>query len=220
MINILHNKLNYLTLLQMTNTDAYDKLTSKKRQRNSNLDLDLDADNIHTHFKNAFLSTSIPIITNDMNENKRIYVKYARVSTKIQMNNDSITSQLNDISTYLNNKNIDESQQYIISEYDSAWSNIPMILKMMLLYLKNITICFAEYSRFNRHVDIFIQQIKPLLIKNNIKLLFISDEKLFHFNTENVELNCLKLIDKLIPCQMESEYKSIRMKKFKRRKHS
>ena len=207
------NKTTFLKLLRLTNVSSFHDLISKKRG------LELDKD----HFVNVLSLTKIDIVkmrknqSTELNTNEHIYIKYARVSTKTQLDNNSITAQLNSMSTYLQNKNINELNQYKLTEYSSAWSKIPSILNIIITNLKNVTICFAEYDRFNRQVSQFLQKIKPLLIINNIKLLFVSDGKTYHFNTYNAELHCLELMAKLIPCQLNSELKSINMKKIKKR---
>lgn len=147
----------------------------------------------------------------DEERENNIHIKYARVSTKEQLDNNSIGIQIHNISNYLTFINISKNDQFVISEYDSAWSKIPDMLYMMIKYLKNITICFNKYDRFSRNIQLFINISLPLLQQNNIKLLFLTDYIYYTFEQNN--LSYFNLIQQLIPCQKFSEENSICIKK-------
>jgi hypothetical protein len=145
----------------------------------------------------------------DNNLDKDIYIKYARVSTKNQSENNSFLLQINDIDNFLKNKSC---ISFNVLEYNSAYSNIPKYLYLLLLTLKDIKLCVYNIDRFCRNIKLFQDIIAPLLRDNNINLIIISENNStgieYIFNSNNYEYDTLLLVQKILPCHLESCKKS------------
>jgi predicted site-specific integrase-resolvase len=201
------NKRNFLRSLYRTNRDAFVQLSTEDAEIHKILNIK----------KKDFSK-----IKTTCRSRRRVYIKYARVSSKAQRRNGSLKKQQKYMTHFLTNKlNIKKEDQYAISECASSWHNIPAILRQITHKFRNITICFTRYDRFSRDVDLFVAELWPAFKQNNIKLQFCnSGHDMAQYSTSGKGSRAARriLIEKIKICQETSNSISRKLKRWHRRR--
>jgi hypothetical protein len=213
----------YLKLLCNTNYVLYNDLynyvlnmSSKKRKIVENESILNDIVNILdlndvSYIKQNYKENTLNKIVNN------IYIRYARVSSFKQSDNNSSLNQLSIIHECLEKRNINFSNCYNLCETNSAYSKIPNKLKLIIETLKNVCICVSHVDRLSRNISLFRDSFAPFLKKNNIKILICGENGCYgsDYNFSNLhsyEYDVLNFLNKIIPFQIESCRKGCRIK--------
>jgi DNA invertase Pin-like site-specific DNA recombinase len=151
----------------------------------------------------------------DEDEISEIYIVYARVSTKLQTDSNSIACQLDMMKNVLLRRNLEYVNLYNISEYSSAYSKIPPRLKYVLDIIPDkSTLIVAYHDRLSRNIDTFRGTIAPLFLSKNMRVIIASEngesgsDVTFHHSS--YEVDTLIMTQKLISGHLESALKGQR----------
>lgn len=203
-----NNKLNYLYCLFEINYDLFQQLVNRVNHPESICEPNIKL--IISAFPTISNNDLQLIIDTNNCTTDIIYILYARVSTKSQTDNNSLSYQLNNIKSCLQKKHI-TNNIFEITESTSAYTQIPELLNLIITTLKNCYICVSNIDRLSRNIY-FFQSLYDICYIKKINII-ISEENNnngneYLINENTYEYDKILLLQKILPGHIESCKKS------------